>query len=102
MVRPFYLVVFIAAYGIYFKLLFHPLFTEYGLVAFSDRRQFWVIAPDRSLLLQCSSVEFYCQQTYLVPLTALFFNLFVMEGAACGTIFLNAFLGIECTPGLRM
>jgi hypothetical protein len=44
---------------------------EYGLVVFTEPRQFWVIAPNISVTIECSSLEFYCEPVSLVPLTAL-------------------------------
>ena len=67
---------------------------------FTEPRQFWVIAPNISVTIECSSLEFYCEPVSLVPLTALSA---VVSGPAdtCEMIAVTTTLNyiILCLPG---
>ena len=74
-------------------------FLEYSLVAFTERREFWVVAPGRELLLPCVTREFFCDKISIVSTDNWFFQIFSPTDE-CGDIPMDFFLGIECIPGM--
>ena len=67
---------------------------------FTEPRQFWVIAPNISVTVECSSLEFYCESFSLVPLTLL--SAVVSDQTdICEMIAVTTTLNYACSPGKK-
>ena len=69
-----------------------------SLLAFSDRRRFWVIAPGKPLLTACNSEQFYCDPAILVSSSSFFIQSFT-TAQICGDVDIKFFFGVTCVPG---